>query len=80
MFSEEIKEQAVYTAKETQTLLKISESTFKRLIKKGLIHANKVGGQYRVLGREILRLLLPAEEYEKVKSFVKKSDKVKSEK
>ncbi len=72
---EEIKENSVYTPEQTQNLLQISRSTFMRLIKKGLLRANKVGGQYRVLGREILRLLLPAEEFEKVKSFVKKSDK-----
>ena len=55
-----IKPNTVYTPKETADILKISSSTFKRLIKKGLIRANKVGGQYRVLGHEILRLVSPA--------------------
>jgi excisionase family DNA binding protein len=55
-----VKPDEVYTPKETQKILKISASTLKRLIKKGLLHANKVGGQYRILGHEILRLLSPA--------------------
>lgn len=55
----EIKEGAVYTHKEVQTMLKISSSTLTRLIKKGLIHAAKVGKQYRILGKEILRMVSP---------------------
>lgn len=55
----EIQENVVYTTKETQDLLKISESTIKRLLKKGILRANKVGGQYRILGKEILRLISP---------------------
>jgi excisionase family DNA binding protein len=55
----EIKPNGVYTTEETQELLKISNSTIKRLLKKGLIRANKVGGQYRILGHEILRMLSP---------------------
>lgn len=58
-YTGEIREQAVYTTAETQELLKISESTIKRLLKRGLIRANKIGGQYRILGHEILRLLSP---------------------
>lgn len=57
--SEEIKPQAVYTTTETMRILKVSESTIKRLLKKGLIRANKIGGQYRIMGREILRLISP---------------------
>jgi len=56
---EEIKENAIYTPQETQKLLKISPSTMTRLIKKGLIRAAKVGGQYRILGKEILRAVSP---------------------
>ncbi len=67
--NEEIKEHSVYTTTETQELLKISESTIKRLLKKGLIRANKVGGQYRILGKEILRLLSPEVEKEAIKSY-----------
>jgi len=55
----EIKPNQVYTTEETQDLLKVSNSTLKRLIKKGLIRANKVGGRYRILGREILRTVSP---------------------
>lgn len=53
------KESEIYTSDETQQLLKISDSTFRRLIKKGIIRAAKIGGQYRVLGAEILRILNP---------------------
>ena len=55
----EIKENEVYTVKETEKLLKISPSTMQRLIKKGLIRAAKVGKQYRILGKEILRVVSP---------------------
>lgn len=55
----EIKENQVYTPKETQKLLKVSSSTMTRLIKKGLIRAAKVGKQYRIMGKEILRMLSP---------------------
>ncbi|PIS28914.1 hypothetical protein COT42_06670 [Candidatus Saganbacteria bacterium CG08_land_8_20_14_0_20_45_16] len=54
-----VNETEIYTADETQKLLKISDSTFRRLIKKGILRAGKIGGQYRVLGREILRILSP---------------------
>ena len=72
--TEEIKEHAVYTAKETQDLLKISASTVKRLLKRGILRANKVGGQYRILGKEILTLISPDLEKsaEKVYMSVKK--------
>lgn len=53
----EIKPNEVYTTEETGRLLKVSNSTMKRLIKKGLIRTNKIGNQYRFLGHEILRML-----------------------
>ena len=59
-----IENNAVYTPREVQELLKISASTLKRLIKKGLIKANKIGGQYRFLGSELLFLLSPQIEHE----------------
>ena len=74
--TEEIKANAVYTTEETQKLLKISESTIKRMLKKGLIRANKVGGQYRILGKEILRLVSPAVEKKAIKSYLNLKDKV----
>lgn len=55
----EIKPNSVYTTKEAEKLLKVSNSTMKRLLKQGLIRANKIGGQYRILGHELLRLLSP---------------------
>ncbi len=55
----EIKENEVYTHEETQLLLKVSASTVTRMIKKGLIRAAKVGKQYRILGKEILRVVSP---------------------
>lgn len=56
---EEIKPNQVYTTKEAQNFLKISASTTKRLLKKGIIKAYKVGGQYRIWGNEILKLVSP---------------------
>ncbi len=55
----EIKENEVYTHEETQQLLKISSSTVTRMLKKGLIRSAKVGKQYRILGKELLRILSP---------------------
>lgn len=55
----EIKPNEVYTSSEVEKILKISSSTLKRLLKKGLLRANKVGGHYRILGHELLRLVSP---------------------
>ena len=74
--SEEIKPHAVYTTNETMKVLKISESTIKRMLKRGLIRANKVGGQYRILGKEILRLVSPDLERGAVKEYLKLKKKV----
>lgn len=68
--SNEINQNEVYTTSESQRLLKISDSTMKRLLKRGLIKANKVGGQYRILGKELLRLVSPQLEKEAVKSYL----------
>jgi excisionase family DNA binding protein len=76
---EEIKSNAVYTTEETQKILKLSPSTIKRLLKKGLIRANKVGGQYRILGKEILRLVSPEVEKQAIKSYLKLKSKVVDE-
>lgn len=59
----EIKPDEVYTTEEAQDFLKISKSTIKRYLKRGIIKANKVGGRYKILGRELLRLVSP--EFEK---------------
>lgn len=55
----EIKKNEVYTHEETQALLKISSSTLTRMIKKGLIRTARVGKQYRILGKEVLRVVSP---------------------
>ena len=69
--NEEIKTNSIYTTAETKKLLKISDSTIKRMLKKELLKANKVGGQYRILGKEILRLVSPEVEKKAVKSYLK---------
>ena len=74
--SEEIKPYAVYTTEETQKLLKISNSTIKRMLKKGVLKANKVSGQYRILGKEILRLVSPDLEIRAIKSYLNIKKKV----
>lgn len=66
----EIKPNAVYTTEETEVLLKISNSTMKRLLKNGAIRANKVGRQYRILGKEILRLISPEVEKKAEKAYM----------
>jgi len=74
----EIKENSVYTTAETQKLLKVSQSTMKRLLKKGLIKGNKIGRQYRILGREILRLVSPETETKAIKSYLQIKEKIKN--
>ena len=54
-----VDENEVYTPQETTKILKISDSTFRRLVRNGILKAAKIGGQYRVLGGELLRLLNP---------------------
>ena len=77
MADNEIKPNAVYTTKESQDLLKISSSTMKRLLKKGIIRANKVGGQYRILGRELLRIVSPDVEKKAVDVYMDIKEKVR---
>jgi len=76
MISEEIKPHAVYTTGETEQILKISNSTLKRLLKSGLLKANKVGKQYRILGLEILKLVSPAVEQKAVEAYLGLKHKV----
>ncbi len=73
---EEIKHNTIYTTSETQKLLKVSPSTMKRLLKNGLLRANKVGGQYRILGKEILRMVSPELEKGAVESYLTLRKKV----
>jgi excisionase family DNA binding protein len=76
MDHQEIKSNAVYTTNETQKILKVSDSTLKRMLKNGLIKANKVGGQYRILGKEILRVVSPEVEKKAIKSYLNIKQKV----
>ncbi len=73
----EIKPNEVYTTKETRDFLKISSSTLKRLLKNGIIKAHKVGGQYRIWGSEILRLISPEIESKVYKVYKKIKDKTR---
>jgi len=73
---DEIKPHAVYTTSEVESLLKVSNSTLKRLLKKGIIKANKVGKQYRILGLEILRLVSPIVEKKAVAAYLDLKQKV----
>lgn len=72
-----INPEEVYTTKESQDFLKVSNSTIKRLLKGGILKANKVGGRYRVLGRELLRLVSPEVEEKAVKSYQRLKQKTK---
>lgn len=74
----EINPNEVYTTTETQKALKVSNSTIKRLLKKGVLRANKVGGQYRILGKELLRLISPRIEKGAVGVYQKLKKKFKA--
>lgn len=73
-----IEPDGVYTPNEVQDYLKISTSTMKRLLKKGIIRANKVGGQYRILGREVLRIISPSIEKKAISVYLKLKNKAKA--
>ncbi len=74
---QEIQPHDLYTAGEAQEILRVSTSTIKRMLRNGIIRANKVGKQYRILGKEILRLISPqlkeeaAQTYSGIKKVVK---------
>lgn len=65
----EIKPNEVYTSREAQSILKVSTSTIKRLLKQNIIRANKLGGQYRILGKELLRVVSPSIERAAVRKY-----------
>lgn len=67
----------VYTTKESRDFLRISERTMKRLLKNGIIRANKVGGNYRILGRELLRLISPEAEKKGASLFYRLQEKTR---
>ena len=72
-----INPEEVYTTKESQDFLKVSNSTIKRFLKKGILKANKVGGRYRIWGRELLRLVSPEVEEKAVKAYQHLKQKTK---
>lgn len=74
---EEIKTNEVYTTKEARDFLKISKSTLKRFLKRGIIKAHKVGGRYRIWGSEILSLISPEVESKVYKVYRKIREKTK---
>jgi len=72
-----IDENRVYTPQEAISILKISDSTFRRLIRRGVLQAAKVGGQYRILGREILSLFNPKVQEKAITAYHKVKDEVR---
>lgn len=73
----EINPNEIYTTSEAQKMLKVSNSTIKRLLKSEIIRANKVGGQYRIFGKELLRILSPRIEKKAVQTYQKLKKKIK---
>lgn len=67
----------IYTTEEARDFLKVSESTIKRLLRRGIIKAYKVGGQYRIWGSEILILVSPKMESNVYKVYRRVRDKTK---
>lgn len=77
IYMSEIKPNEIYTTEEARDFLKISESTIKRMFKRGIIKAYKVGGQYRIWGSEILSLVSPEVEAKVYQVYKKVKDKTK---
>lgn len=75
---EEIKPEKIYTPKEARDFLKVSESTMKRMLKSGIIKAYKVSGQYRIWGREILRLVSPEAVVKGDRVYLTMKEKIKN--
>ena len=73
----EVNPNQVYTTEEARDFLRISERTIKRHLKAGLIRANKVGGRYRIMGRELLRLVSPEAEVKAVNLYQRFKRKAK---
>lgn len=74
---EEIKPNQVYTTEEAQEYLKVSNSTIKRWLKAGIINANKVGGRYKILGAELLRVVSPKTETKARHLYFRLKDRTK---
>lgn len=65
----EVNANEIYTPKEAQKILKVSVSTMTRMIKRGLIKTARVGKQYRIMGKEILRVISPVLEDQVGKAY-----------
>lgn len=76
--SEKINSNDLYTTTDAQNFLKVSKSTLKRYLKSGLIKANKVGGRYKIWGKELLRLVSPETETKGTNLYQKAKTKVKN--
>ena len=50
-------QEQVYSIEEAAKLLKVNQMTIRRMIKRGEIHANQVGRQYRIPRSEIEKFL-----------------------
>ena len=74
---EKIDPNQLYTTKETRDFLRVSNSTLKRFLKKGIIRAHKVGGRYRIWGSEILSLISPEVESKVYRVYKQVRDKTK---
>jgi len=74
---DKIEPNKIYTTAETMDVLRISKSTIKRWLKKGIIRANKIGGRYKILGSEILRLISPILEKDTRQAYRDLRDKTK---
>ena len=73
----EIKPDEIYTTEDARNFLKVSQRTIKRYLKAGIIHAYKVGGRYRIWGRELLRLVSPEVEEKAVGTYRRLKEKTK---
>jgi len=73
----EIHPNELYSSKEAREFLKVSNSTIKRYLKKGIIRANKIGGRYKILGKELLRIISPKVENKATKVYQKIKEKTK---
>jgi len=76
--AEEIKPEKIYTPKEARDFLKVSESTMKRMLKGGIIQAYKVSGQYRIWGRDILKIVSPEAVMKGDRVYLKIKGKIKN--
>ena len=76
--AEEIKPEKIYTPKEARDFLKVSESTMKRMLKGGIIKAYKVSGQYRIWGRDILKIVSPEAVMKGDRVYLKIKGKIKN--